>query len=567
VTHEFIDQICQELAALRKQGDNPERIGEIRVVLDEYFWKLAEKTVVGALGRKEGVLSFKKAEKLLLDAGLVDARLVNMVGGKFTKNLAREMAPGKGELDGVYYFSEWLNERYQSFLTGRAISKNNPDSNSLLRALERNAQDLAALRKRRQKLYESIGHLFVVMPGIELDVVKTVRNGDVDCRIEELAAAQAIEDARARKEGREPDTDAGDQARRFDQLVQRLLFHAREESADEEKLKCLEDVVAVRAELLLKVVRQARQNYSDEPEFQDSENLQVAKPDISSEEAVVFLQRELKLLRSLIRIGYRDGKMAKACSVLLTGMLRTTKSTVSEVFDLIKELDPYVEFNLDVLIAPFTGSGFFEWDRNTLVVALNPVGGAERAVVNAVANYRLLEDTFSGRVHIVEAYKKQFGKGFRERFLNDYSNWILSVSQGKKDALNEWNFQFFVEHIGPDPAGPPVPHGRGKLSPEKRNQEIDSIQRIMEADCLTVREAYTLAALLWEVQRFDEAIETLLVATGLAPDDCKVPYGLGLLREKKDEIPAARLDFEKVLRLAPNSLWGIYAQDALRRLG
>jgi hypothetical protein len=563
VTSESIEEISAAFLEVRDGGGGSERYRELVLKLDEYFWKRCEEAVVRALPEEGEEFGFSAAEKLLLDAGLLDVGLVRRAGRDFLERLGSELSsPGP---EGVYYLAEWLSQRLQSYLATRTLPDEGVAESMLLKAASSEDAGLVRARDQRNELYRRVAGLIERLPGVNPNLSGAVIRGAVDDRVEELLLAQALEDRRAKDAGAEADDSAGVQAKRYDRVVQKVLRQAREGAAGEDEIKCLGLIAKLRMAVFRKSMAHARPAPADGGDAAEVPVESRPAAEATRTEAEDFMRRELRLLRSLLRIGSREGQVDFACSVLLNDVPRTSKRTVGQVLDLVREVDPAIGLSHDVLIAPFTGSGFFEWDRNTLIVALNPARGGEEAVVNAVANFRLLDDA-SGRGLLAAAYRDMYGPDFREQFLSDYHNWVLRTGRGRRDALSERSFQFFTEHIGPPPAGPLVPHEMGRLSVEERQKEIKRLNRVVRSGEYTPEEIYRLAVLLWQSERITDAIRNMEKAVQATPDDARALYALGVLCRKKHLTGTARRAFRQTVRVAPDSLWCIYASDALRRL-
>lgn len=561
---ESIDQVCAELTQLRESGGESARYGELIGKLDAYFWKRAAEALPGALSADGEELSFAGPDKLLLDAGLLDVDLVHRAGRDFLERLGAEL--GAEGPEGVHYLTEWLGERYRSFLATRTLPDERVGESMLLKAAASEDVELGTSREQRNELYGRVAGLFEKLPGMKPDLAKAIGRGAVDDRVEELLLAQALEDHRAEEAGGEPDASAGRQAGRYDHVVMRTLQQAREHTEDEEDLKYLGAIGNLRMAIFRKSLVHAKRA---PPGSEASAEIPLeSRPEAPATfaEAETFLKKELRLLRSLLRIGSREGNVDHACSVLLNDVTRTTKGVVGEVLDLVREVDPRIGLSHEVLIAPFTGSGFFEWDRNSLIVALSPARGVEEAVVNAVANFRLLNDARSGSGKIISSYRTMYGSEFRTQFLADYRNWVLRAGRGKRDALSEKSHRFFIENIGPPPGGPIVPHEMARLSVGERQEEIKRLATLVRTGSYSGEEAYRLAVLLWQSERIEEAIRNMEKAVKLVPESGRTLYSLGVLCRRKHLTGAARRAFRDAVRLSPDSLWGIYAHEALRRM-
>jgi len=397
------------------------------------------------------------------------------------------------------------------------------------------------------------------------ELAKALASGAVDERIEGLLLSQTAADHRAGGGGPAPDQSAAAQAKRFERVAAKVLRQAREHARTAEDRRSLEALAGLRLAVFRSSLARARQALAGAPGPGPAPAEEAAAPEAARAEAGEFLTRELRALRSLLRIGSHEGQVDCACSVLLNDVPRTTRDEVGAVLDLVREVDPRIGLSHEVLIAPFTGSGLFDWDRDLLIVALTPARGAEEAVVHAVANFRLLADARGGG-EIEKAYRDAHGAGFRQQFLSDYRNWVLRVGRGKREALSEKSYDFFTERIGPPPAGPLVPSELAGLGVDERAAETERLSRLVLSRSCSAADAYRLAVLLWEAERIEEAIRTMEKAVLAAPQDGRALYALGLLCRKRRLVGAARRAFRNATRAAPDSLWGVYAHEALRRM-
>jgi hypothetical protein len=563
VSPESVEQLCEEIAKLRASGRVSERYGELISHLDDYYWVRAEQALLGALPREGDELRYGGAERLLLDTGLLDLKLVHRAQRDFLERLTAELDQSGAE--GVFYLTEWLSARYQSYLVTRTLPDEHVAESALLKAADEEDAELSTARNQRNELYRRVEGIFERLPGMNAELAKAVGRGAVDDRIEELLLAQAMEDRGAGGD-RKADQSAGTQAKRYDAVVKRVLQQARENTDDEDELKFLENIGGLRMAIFRKSMIHAKRRLEAGSEAARVPAESRADPQADRAEAEDFLRKELRLLRSLLRIGSREGQVAHACSVLLNDVQRTTKRVVSGVLDLVREVDPRIGLSHDLLIAPFTGSGFFEWDRNSLIVALTPARTAEEAVVNAVANFRLLDDARGGAGRITAAYRDMYGSNFRTQFLSDYRNWVLRTGRGKREALSDKSFKFFTESVGPSPGGPLIPHELARLSVSEREAEILRLRRMVHTGSFSPKEAYNLAVLLWASEQIPSAIREMEKSVRARPNDGRTLYALGLLCRRRRLIGAARRAFRETVHLAPDSLWGIYAHEALRRM-
>lgn len=561
-----LTELVARFAELREAGQ-PEAAEYAAMVakLDNGLWKRAEAAVAAALERGGEELAFEPAERLLLDMGLLDLKLVANCGPDLTERLAAELKQDGGE--NLLYLSEWLTQRYRSFLATRVLPDARISESLLLKAAASEDPELARARTQRNELYRRLAGLFADLPGVKPDLAQAVVAGSVDDRIEELLIAEGLEQAAgdAPPGRKSEDGPAGRQARRYDATIQKVLRLVREHTREDEDLRLLQVLSDLRLAIFRKSLVRARrgQGRGGPPAAEVPAESRPA-PEVTLAEARGFLRRELRLMRSLLRIGSQEGKVSHS-SVLLHDLARTTKKTAAELLELVREVDPGIGLSHPLLIAPFTGSGFFEWDRDTLVAALIPARSVEDAVVNAVANFRLLTDSRHGG-KLAEAYRRMHGTAFRERFLEDYRAWVLRAGRGRREAMPEKAFNFFAEHVGPPAYGPIVPNELVRLSVAEREERVRRLSAVVRAGAPNFEELYHLAVLLWQAERIEEAIRTMEKAAAAEPGNGRALYSLGLLLRRRHLTGPAREAFHNCVRMAPNTLWGVYSHEALRRL-
>ena len=97
----------------------------------------------------------------------------------------------------------------------------------------------------------------------------------------------------------------------------------------------------------------------------------------------------------------------------------TGREDVAAVMRLVRDVDPGLPGHPHILIAPFYGGGFFEWDRDTMVIPLTPSKDVDECVVEAVANYRVMIDGLHQDGTLKRAYRQVDQSDFHEAFVRD----------------------------------------------------------------------------------------------------------------------------------------------------
>jgi tetratricopeptide (TPR) repeat protein len=556
------DQVVSEYLFLHGTGKGEETSAHGLVArLEDFFWKRVEKVVDEALARAGDELAFGPADSLLIDAGMLDERLVARAAPDLRARLTAEInSPGERK---VLYLSGWLSERFHSYLATRALPDERIGQSLLLKDHAEHDAELGKARQQRNELYRRVAPLFENLPGVSAELAAAIVRGAVDDRIEELLLASAFD---ARRPGGAEGGQAAQQAQRYDRTVLRALQLAREGNVGEENLVFLEALGRLRGAIFRKSLVRARRAQGALPGRDQLPAESRPAPEATAAEVRRFMRRELRLVRSLLHIGSQEGKVAQSCSVLLHDAPRTTRTGAAEVLRLLREVDPRLGLDHSLLIAPFTGSGFFEWDRDTLLVALSPARSSEEAVVNAVGNLRLLLAARQGQGKLIALYRDEHGASFREHFLNDYRAWVLRVGRGRREALSEARFQLLADHLGPPMGGPVVPAELCHLSVKEREDLAAKLAAAVAKGRPDAQEFQHLAVLHWQAERIDQAISMMEKAAAAAPESGQILYSLGALFRRRRLTGEARKSFRECARVALNSLWGIYANEALRRL-
>src|SRR5258706_5651907 len=195
---------------------------------------------------------------------------------------------------------------------------------------------------------------------------------------------------------------------------------------------------------------------------------------VSIEERERWVQDELRFVKQVLWLGVTGSGLARTYSVLLSAQPRIVKADLDAPLALAEQCDPMLPEAASLLIAPFAGGGFYEWDRDTLFVPLVPTREPEQAVLQGLANYRVLLDKF----HDGGKFKKEYetalegGDDFGTIFARDYRAWVNGVGKGFKGALDPARFAFFRDRIGPQPANLYAPRGWVGRTPKEQDEIV-----------------------------------------------------------------------------------------------
>src|SRR5258706_67305 len=166
--------------------------------------------------------------------------------------------------------------------------------------------------------------------------------------------------------------------------------------------------------------------------------------------------------------------LARTYSVLLGAQQRIVKTDLDATLALAEHCDPMLPEAASLHIAPYAGGGFYEWDRDTLFVPLVPTREPEQAILQGLANYRILLDKFQDGGKFKKEYETALGGAddFGTSFVRDYRAWVNGVGKGFKGALDPARFAFFRDRIGPQPGTLYAPRGWVSRTPKELEEMV-----------------------------------------------------------------------------------------------
>ncbi|HEX7899436.1 MAG TPA: hypothetical protein VF950_16840 [Planctomycetota bacterium] len=526
-----IDLRVAEFLAARAPGDASPDLARLAGDLNALWWRDVERLLSRVARDTPDRVAFSPDERLLLDLGLLDWRLLPG-GDRHRPALLRELAaPGRPH---VHYFSEWIARRFrQSLLYGEMSPPGGdvPTSTVIIRDL-------------RGRLYLRLTPLFKNLPGFDQKAVDLFLSGRVDATL----------DAMTRKLAAAPDERLEEQRRQLTDIRLRLLVRARERARAPEDISLFD---ALR-DLDRQVARERSSVRVDVPV--------AAARTLSPEEREKFVLEEARFVKNVLWLGVTNSGVTRAASVLVSEQPRLTKAELDGVFARVREADPALPLDSTVLIAPYQGSGFYEWDRDTLFLPLVPVRSPDHAVLGALASYRILLDTLQDNGRLKMEYEKAFGGvEFHAAFARDYRAWVLEVCRGAKAALDPERFAFFRDRLGPGPAtlfAPPSWASSGSREDEEKLRCCRALAAKSEAG---YEEHFRLAVFANGAGQTAQAIDHLQAALRFNPADGRALLALGVLTARSGDAETSRRYLADCASHAPHSLWAVLAGDEARR--
>lgn len=549
-----ISIVTNKYLHLKSQPSNKDARKEMTKVMNELgalFWQKMENIIINALDPTTGELNFKRSDLFVIDAGLLSEKLIEGNCQALQDSLFREFTE-QGEAN-HYYLSELIKQRHHQFMVYEQMSESQED----VILAEDQKSNYRGMTVVRDKIYEKIKPWFMGLPGVSSEAATFITSGKLDNQIETLSG-QYIE------------TRSDDLLKKRNQLIQirdKVLTQVKSRCKSPKELELIDGLTNLNNDIIKELIKAKTKEIKDKANVSEKKNAQMSIDKQLIEKSVSFLTKEVRLMKSLMSIGIISGGMIHAQYVLLADQQRTDKLRTAKIMNIVKEVDPRMPGNPDLVIAPYVGNGFFEWDHNSLIVSLTPVRAVEESVVSAVANYRILIDSLHNNNTLKKEYEAIFGEGtFRTNFPKDYQNWVLGIGSGKRSAMKPNALEFFKRHIGPSTDSIITPKELNSVSSTERQKLLSHLNSKILQGQKTFSNYYTLAVLNWQEADVRKAAELMEEAWKLNPKDGRTSFSAGALQKKIGRVQKAEGRFEACITDAPNTIWRLFAEEELSKI-
>ncbi|MCD7895071.1 MAG: hypothetical protein LUG50_00170 [Planctomycetaceae bacterium] len=523
-----------------------EKVQHLRTIQSR-FWRLFFSVLSDQMTRRRGNLVFGDDERLCIDLGLVDQRMLAVDDEehiRIRKKLLEEVN-SKG-LSGCYYLTEWFVHCQQQVQIENHISD-----------MEENEDDSYAsqLREARRRVLSRLGDLFTGLPGIPLEVSESMRTGDLD-RALIASGINAIREPRRRNFLRRHNLWL---------LREQVLAKARARAGHKGALRLFE--------LLNEVYgREWRARYDlflsgEEEEVKPIPKAPEAVTESVQDPAIDSVMLEARMMRMrLVLMAAVEGQ-AEQNIVLQGEMPRLTKDGLAEFFPLVQSFDRGMTELPPVIIVPGTGRGFFAWETDCILLALRPLVGLDDSMATALAWYRIIDDRMNRGGELRKAYMARFpGAVFETDFAADYRAWLCRLTCGEVEAMSPERRAFFRDVIGPPLSGPLLPPNLRNVGPQTMMAICRRLEKQVAQDESDVKLHRRLAAVYWQQGQFESANLQFTAAMQLDPQDGETLFAAGMFMRGQGEVEAANECFRFGAERDTSSLWGIYCKDALQGL-
>ena len=513
--------------------------------LDALYWQRTEELCIAAINSSADGFILNSEERLIVDAGILSFDLLNTDAHDIKDSISDDL---NCKSENILYFSQWLSARLEHIASIQTAELSDADDSSNATIQDK---EISLLRKKRNQAYAQLSHLFMKLPGISEQVSELIGTGKLDDQLTTMMI----------EHGKTKSADLREKMQKMQKLYLTVFTRVRNAANTQQEINLLDILFTLRKKVFEhSIIGVSEEEVSEVSVVVADNELRKSRED--------FLRTEIRMVRSLVRIGAMNAGLSKATSVLLQNQQRTTKPHVEAILERVCEIDPNLPTLPNVLIAPFTGSGFFEWDHDTLVVALTPAVSGPESVASAVGNYRILIDNFQHSSQIKNEYletAKVEEKTYRAQFLFDYKDWVVNCAAGKEATMTNEAYNFFRKVIGPNLRDNPMPHELRHLSVRERNEIADNCEAKIEKQTATSQDYYYLASMNWARGQIDSAITNMRQVSSLSPTDAKIMYSLGLLMLSKTGLQSIHY-LRSCLNNNPPTLWNTLAREEITRI-
>ncbi len=510
------------------------------------FWKAYFAIIAAQISRRRGALEFADDERLFLDLGVVDTRMLSPVGEtqfQLRKTLLEELKAKN--LSGCYYLTEWFAHCQRQTQLEKDISK--------AEVVEDDAY-AAHLAEARRRVLTRLAHYFTGLPGIPLEVSESMRSGELDRALIHL-------DLNAL---REPSRRNFLRRHNLWQLREQILAKARARVHDNGVLRLFDVLGDVYA-------REWRSRF-EQFAAGEEEGGQAAESDTTVGEAVPAPQADPVLLEAgrmrmrMALLAAIDGREVYE-NVFHGAGPRLSKSGVAQFLSLAQSFDRELLELPPLVLVPCVGRGFFAWEAGCVVLALRPMVGVDDSLATGLAWYRIFDDYFNHKGRLRAAYMGAFpGAVFETDFPADYRAWLCRLTKGELKAMDGARRVFFRDHVGPSLKGPMLPANLRNVGPQTLVAICRRLEKQVAADDSDVALHRRLAIIYWHQGHMDAARLQFFEALRVAPGDGETLFTAGMFMRGQEDGEAASECFQTGSERAADTMWGIYCQDALANL-
>lgn len=538
-------------------ADAPARAGNVGAVrereqhvrrIQQRYWPVVEEVLWAASMRRRGSLELTDEERLFVDLGIVDARMVDdpAESARTLRQLSAEVRT-QGGVSGCYYFSEWLAHRQQQAQLESELDHVAGADETLY---------AGQLNEARRRVLSRLSQYLSGLPGVPLEMAEMMRAGTLD----KAVVASGIAALRT------PSRRNFLRRHRLWALREQILSKARARVENRGVLRLFEMLGEV-------YVREWRSRHDsfvrgdavDGEAEEETPGRRLGDTQllaaIAPEHDVVL--REARRVRMRVRLLEAIDGREESETILYGDGPRLTKPVLGEFLALAQAFDRSLTELPAVVMVPGRGRGLFAWESGCLHLALRPLVGADDSAATALAWMRVLQDRFHGGGALRRAYEEAFpGANYPADFCADYRAWLCRLTRGDAGALSPDRRNFFRERIGPDLSGPLLPPNLRNVGPQTMTAIVRRLERQLAGDDGDVNLHRRLAVIYWQQGEMEAAGQQFNAAMRLDPEDGETLFTAGLFLRARGELEAAADCFRSGSEQAGDTMWGVYCHDA-----
>lgn len=543
--------LAAEFEAARESGQE-QLIPKLAIHLEALYWRFVEVILADKIEDGSEVLEFTEQEKLLINMGLIDEAFIENPPVDLREKLLEEM--GQDGLVNHFYLTEWLEDRYKKYKVNETVIDD--------KAIEAAAD--SKYEASRLKVLEKLTPYINGLQGVSPEVASAICTGRLDSQL--LSMGENLLEHRMRR-------DMLTRHRLWD-LRRQILNRARALAGDGHNLSFFDSLNSLYQLEWRDLYNESRQSPNDTVEERREKKISEIirrEKQAAQQKACEYLIGELRFIKSLIPLGALAGGILRPMAVMLEDGARVTKQDTAKVLENAAVCDRNFGASPVVLIAPFTGRGIYEWDRDSLVISLRPVSTPADSASNAIANYTMMIDSLQKDAHIKIRYKQLFSEAnYQKDFQADYRNWMCNICEGDETSMEVQKLRFFRENVGLDlkesPAISLAPVEMRFLTPQARHIIRTQLRKQVDSAKDSWATRWRLGLLCWIDGDIEEALREITHAAKLVPQQIPQLIGVGLLLAESGRREKAKEILGICLRRGKDSIWKLYASDALKRM-
>lgn len=523
-----------------------EKRQHLRVIQSRY-WRSFFLLLSANLTRNGNQLDFSDDERLFVDLGVVDIR---MLGGDRDEKAGLLLDELKATGPSFsYYFSEWLWHRFQQFQLEDSVAD----------VAAADGSPVSQLGEARKRVLNRLSGYFDGLPGIPRELSEAMRSGELDNAILSLSVGLMRRSNRTLLLRR----------RNLWQLRDQVISKARARVESQSAHRLFEALGEIYAS-------EWREHYEaylrDSEPTETGESLTAVSSPSSRDSSIGFTNSGLVMLEArqmrmrLVLASAVNGDPSPDI-VLSSDAPRLTKADIAKFAPLLRSFDRSMIELPPIVILPGLGRGYFAWENGCILLSVRPSVSPDDSLATAFAFQRMFDDKLNKDGSLRKAYEKAFpGSDFRNEFPVDYRAWLCRLTHGDKAAMTPERRTFFREHIGPDLSGPLLPVNLRNIGPQARDIISRRLEKQIAAGEKDFKLHRRLGCIYWHQENMAAAAVQFTAAMQLAPNDGETMFITGMFLRAQDDADGANEVFRYGAERSTDTLWGVYCQDALANM-